>query len=726
METKRDSKISETQTNSIIKWDSEDINFLKNFMNLIEDIKKDTNKSINIFDSDQNLFNDLNKYINEERKIYISMFGQYSSGKTSFINDLIGENIFETDININTNKGILIQNSDEKNIYKLEKIKFKKKEDYYYFERIDNNNEKYEGKEKVFTKLKEINKEVNENIEDCFYLITLNIKKLKKIDKNIRNKIVFIDFPGLGVVDDNLNQKINFFETYVFPELIKQIDCFLFFNKDLYCNSFINDFFRRLDKKLYINKIDNSFKNIIFIMSFWDQENDNKERTDKDLLNIKNEYEKMLAKKDLCVIKYSHNYYKFYKNWKKKLNSYQNYSKQSEEEKKVCIFNEYYQFYIEEEEEEEEEKEEFIFGKENFIEFMYSKMIKNGTITNTDENFDENFKINENEKKIFEENLKYFLKEKKLKNISKLSFENITNLYLKYKHNYKLFSEYKNKSNYKEIINELKNLISKANLKMEEEIRLKLNDFMQKFFDKITEIKKIINGIKETYQTKKIEKSMNNIKELFDDCYSEKPKNKIFIKTNFGNIFKIYKDKIINYINNYNISINIEKKNKNEIITEIQNDLSKIENEFEKLLEEKYLYIKNFIINESKNFDLNFIFNRKKIELTKNYEKINQNYSRSFFRKFLDFFLSDKTLLKNEIEKKLKNLKSEYNIYFQDYEKFYNDEIEILKNKTNNHFQELININNLQINNLIKDKINIIDMYKDNFKFYLKQKYNII
>ena len=161
-------------------------------------------------------------------------------------------------------------------------------------------------------------------------------------------------------------------------------------------------------------------------------------------------------------------------------------------------------------------------------------------------------------------------------------------------------------------------------------------------------------------------------------------------------------------------------------ITEIQNDLSKIENEFEKLLEEKYLYIKNFIINESKNFDLNFIFNRKKIELTKNYEKINQNYSRSFFRKFLDFFLSDKTLLKNEIEKKLKNLKSEYNIYFQDYEKFYNDEIEILKNHTKNHFQALININNLQIKNLIKDKINIIDMYKDNFKFYLKQKYNII
>ena len=217
---------------------------------------------------------------------------------------------------------------------------------------------------------------------------------------------------------------------------------------------------------------------------------------------------------------------------------------------------------------------------------------------------------------------------------------------------------------------------------------------------------------------------MNNIKELFDDCYSEKPKNKFLKKQNFGNIFKIHKDEIINYINNYNISINIEKKNKNEIITEIQNNLSKIENEFEKILEETYLYIKNFILNEVKNFDLKFVFNRKKFELKKNYEKINQNYSRSFFRKFLDFFLSDKTLLKNEIERKLNNLKSEYNINFRDYESFYKDEIEILKNHTNNHFQELININNLQINNLIKDKINIIDMFKDNFKFYLKQKYN--
>ena len=200
----------EIQRSYKVLWDSEDLSSLKEFFILIEDIKKDTNESVKIFDSDQENFKLLNKYINEERKIYISIFGQYSSGKTSLFNDLIGEHIFETNFNLNTNKGILIQNSDEKNYYKLEKIQFIKNEEenYYYFKNFDNNNENntIEGKENVIKKLKEINKEDNKKIEDSFYLITLNIKILKKINENYRNKIIFIDFPGLGV-NENLNEK---------------------------------------------------------------------------------------------------------------------------------------------------------------------------------------------------------------------------------------------------------------------------------------------------------------------------------------------------------------------------------------------------------------------------------------------------------------------------------------------------------------------------------------
>ena len=668
-----------------IKWDLEDLNSLKNLMNIIEDIKKDTNESVKIFDSDQKLYNDLNKYMNEERKIYISMFGEYSTGKTSLINDLIGEDIFETSINVNTNKGILIQNSDEKNFYKLEKIQFIKNEDnYYYFKQFDNNDEKnviIKGKENIIKKLKEINNEENKKIEDCFYLITLNFKILKKIDKNYRNKIVFIDFPGLGV-NDNLNEKNNFFDTDVFPELIKQVDCFLFLNKQMYCESDFNKtFFRRLDSKFSINNIENSFNNIIFIMTFWDKNSNNKQRTEEDLIEIKKKYEDLLKKENLCVIKYSHSYYKYYKEEKKKINSYQNYSNQKEQEKNKCIFNKYYNMYNsnenEEEEEEEEEKineqkeNEFNFEKDNFIEFFSEKINENKKKLLI--NKDKNFKINENEKKIFENNLIDFLKEKKLKNITQYSFNKFTNLFLKFKHNYKLYSKYKYFSNCEETFDKIKKLISKANFKMEEEIRNKYDEFLHKFFNKISFIKKQINKIKKNNETEKIENSFQNI-------------NKLFIKNdNFGNIFNKYKEKIINYINKFDINDNIKKHNKNildEIISEIQEKLLNIENEFEKLLEEKYLFIKNSVLEEVKKFGLEFVFNRNKIEIKKKSDKIktiNQNFAHYFLRTIRKFFYSDNDLIKSDVRNILNNLKLEYNIYFREYEVFYKNEISILK-----------------------------------------------
>ncbi len=723
-----------------IKWDLEDLNSLKNLMNIIEDIKKDTNESVKIFDSDQKLYNDLNKYMNEERKIYISMFGEYSTGKTSLINDLIGENIFETSFNVNTNKGILIQNSDKKNFYKLEKIQFIKNEDnYYYFKQFDNNNEKnviIEGKENIIKKLKEINNEENKKIEECFYLITLNIKILKKIDKNYRNKIVFIDFPGLGV-NENLNEKNNFFDTDVFPELIKQVDCFLFLNKNLFCESDFNKiFFKRLDSKFSINNIENSFNNIIFIMTFWDKNSNNKPRTEEDLIEIKKNYEKMLNKKNLCVIKYSHQYYKYYKEEKKKINSYQNYSNQKEQEKNKCIFNNYYNMYNNNDNEEEEEEEEkgneqnekdFNFEKDNFIEFMSEKINENKKKLLIKK--DKNFKINENEKKKIEKFLIDFLKEKELKNITKFSFNKFTNLFLKYKHNYKLYSKYKNYSNCKETFDKIKKLISEANYKMEEEIKNKYDEFLYKFFNKISFIKNKINRIKKNNETEKIENSCKNINELFNDCYSKNAKKIIFKNDNFGNIFNKYKEKIINYINKFDINENIKKHNKNiidEIISEIQENLFNIENEFEKLLEEKYLFIKNSVLEEVKKFGLEFVFNRNKIEIKKKSDKIkniNQNYAHSILRKILKIFYSDNELIKSDIRNILNNLKLEYNIYFREYEVFYKNEISILQKNTNNYFKEIKNINKLQINNLIKNKINIIDALKDEFEYYLIQKY---
>ena len=64
----------ESQRSKRVLWDSEDLTLLKEFFILIEDIKEDTNESVKIFDSDQKNLELLNKYLNEERKIYISIF----------------------------------------------------------------------------------------------------------------------------------------------------------------------------------------------------------------------------------------------------------------------------------------------------------------------------------------------------------------------------------------------------------------------------------------------------------------------------------------------------------------------------------------------------------------------------------------------------------------------------------------------------------------------------
>ena len=94
-----------------------------------------------------------------------------------------------------------------------------------------------------------------------------------------------------------------------------------------------------------------------------------------------------------------------------------------------------------------------------------------------------------------------------------------------------------------------------------------------------------------------------------------------------------------------------------------------------------------------------------------------------FLRSIKKFLLSDEQLLKNDITEILQNLKLDYNVYFQDYEYFYQNEIENLRNKILKQYKELIKINKLEINDLIKKKIDTIDLCKQNFGNFLNNKY---
>lgn len=246
---------------------------------------------------------------------------------------------------------------------------------------------------------------------------------------------------------------------------------------------------------------------------------------------------------------------------------------------------------------------------------------------------------------------------------------------------------------------------------MEEEIRNKFDEFLKIFFDKISFVKNKITQIKKNIKTKTIEDSLNKINNLFINCYAK----------DFRNIFRnlFYK-----YFEKYNIKENIKKYNNDikNITLAIQEDLFKLEDKFQSSLEEKYLSIQNIISEEVKIFGLEFPPDRKIKNKPRNL-KLKNSFGYMFLRSIKKFLLSDEQLLKNDIIDMLQNLKLDYIIYFQDYETFYKNEIENLRNKIQNHYKELIKINKLEINDLIKKKIDTIDLCKQNFGNFLNNKY---
>ena len=130
-------------------------------------------------------------------------------------------------------------------------------------------------------------------------------------------------------------------------------------------------------------------------------------------------------------------------------------------------------------------------------------------------------------------------------------------------------------------------------------------------------------------------------------------------------------------------------------------------------------------MEEVKIFGLEFIYERKNKNIKKqdNLKNLKNSFGYKFLRSIKQIFLSDEKLLENDIFDMLQNLKLDYNIYFQDYENFYKNEIGNLKNKILKHYNELIKINKLEINDLIKKKIDIIDLCKQNLGNFLKNKY---
>ena len=146
----------------------------------------------------------------------ISFIGNYNIGKSTVLNCIIGKDLLPTKNGQCTNRGVILRYKDEPE-FKLYKTTLKTGgrgsgyNEYNYFDDA----KKYEckGVEKIKTYLSNQNKDNDITDENAFLVITGKLgifdffKDQKIISKEFKDKIEFIDLPGLDIKNNQFNQK---------------------------------------------------------------------------------------------------------------------------------------------------------------------------------------------------------------------------------------------------------------------------------------------------------------------------------------------------------------------------------------------------------------------------------------------------------------------------------------------------------------------------------------
>ena len=330
-------------------------------------------------------FKILKNYILNSNLLFLPVLGVSNSGKSSFINCLLQNDILNCDSKECTRRGVIIRYIEEKNKISLYSIKFKFEKNetsnkYYYYTKQNLLSNKIEH-------IKEIIKILNEsypiNEEDSFLLLEINIPVLDDLDlkPEIKNNVCFIDFPG-----HNTNNNL-FFDKDIYQNVLKMSSFFIYMNsgkafKEESNKSLLSKIFREV---INIRIGDINPQQFIDLCLFVFNKADSLEEKEKNLEGIQEEVKEILGlSKDFnanisCSLFSSFIYNKFIK---------QTYSY------KINNFNEILERYYIKFKEQLDNHQDFIgFEKEeNFLNYIItnlSKMIKtdfNGLPTFNDNN----------------------------------------------------------------------------------------------------------------------------------------------------------------------------------------------------------------------------------------------------------------------------------------------------------------------------------------------------
>ena len=282
-------------------------NIINNIKCVIEKMEQSQFNGNEIKQVIKNMYSTI-EYLEIYDVIFIPFLGPSNAGKSTIINDIIGEEVLPTELNECTKRGIIIrystENQKEINIRKaiFRQTNFLGKEKCYF----EADNIITQGLKNVQDTLKGLNYEFTDKQEDSFYYIRTKIKLFDDlgIDDNLKRLIYIIDFPGYGT-----NNK---FEQFLFNKVTSICNSFMFVIK----NSLIkenhnqialkNIFNQAKDQK---NELSSGFvKTCLFILN-----NDDSQETSEDEIDKAKEdlsyLIKNVKKDDLNVCFFNAKYY---------------------------------------------------------------------------------------------------------------------------------------------------------------------------------------------------------------------------------------------------------------------------------------------------------------------------------------------------------------------------------------------------------------------------------
>ena len=226
-----------------------------------------------------------------ESKFVISLIGSTSSGKSSFMNALIGEEIIPCQL-ANIKKALIISHTNNDDI----KIIKGKVENQECFSIQETQNAKiFRGKDKIIQAKEALLSlgKIKEKFEDSFYFVQIKMKIFELIKEENAEKIQFIDFPGLDkgdcFEDVNKNDK-PIFTIQSLRNFFNISDSFIFVNEaDCIGEKGAQGIMKCLYDQILLRRQNNymPFNKILFVLNKYDTvKKDNFDSTKQEILNI--------------------------------------------------------------------------------------------------------------------------------------------------------------------------------------------------------------------------------------------------------------------------------------------------------------------------------------------------------------------------------------------------------------------------------------------------------